>query len=249
MRIRHSPQGQAGFTLIELMVVVAITGILASIAIPTFTKYIHRSKLTEAYMMVRKLYDAQYEFALEPMIWRDATYGDVQCRRWPTFSRIATHAKNASGGFGDFAPPKKGPIRWIAAHECVAYVYNPNTQRCHAEGTTSTGFPYMLGLMPSPPETAACGSYYVFTDNARHVYFRPQAGFDANIQSAFGIAHPWDTITVMAVADLDGDNSDNVGWWEQPYGNNKITIIGRSLYWKDGDVHGIPGVIKQNLGE
>jgi type IV pilus assembly protein PilA len=48
-------QRQAGFTLVELLIVVAIIGMLAAIAIPGFRQYVAKSKTAEAANQIQKL--------------------------------------------------------------------------------------------------------------------------------------------------------------------------------------------------
>ena len=60
---RHiSTQVQKGFTLIELMIVVAIIGILAAVALPAYQDYTTRAKITEVNLQVSACKNAVSEF-------------------------------------------------------------------------------------------------------------------------------------------------------------------------------------------
>jgi type IV pilus assembly protein PilE len=53
---------QAGFTLVELMCVVAVTGILSSVAVPSFQNALHKARRTDAQVALWQLQLAQERY-------------------------------------------------------------------------------------------------------------------------------------------------------------------------------------------
>ena len=64
----------AGFTLIEVMIVVAIVAILAAVALPAYTDYIRRGQLTQAFTQL-----SDYRIKMEQYFQDNRSYGTGTC--------------------------------------------------------------------------------------------------------------------------------------------------------------------------
>jgi len=84
---------QKGFTLLELMIVVAVIGILASIALPGYTDYIKKGKAAEATSNL-----ADLKIKAEQFFQDSRTYNGVNCA--PVETKYFNYACTKTDGTG-----------------------------------------------------------------------------------------------------------------------------------------------------
>jgi type IV pilus assembly protein PilA len=132
--------GKKGFTLIELMIVVAIIGILAAVAIPAFINYIRKSKASEVNENLDKCYKGVVDYYDKPRVDANGLSSssvlppglDIMC---PTTAAGVTSLGNleAETGYINYTAVQ------AAAYKQIEFVITDAVYGCYQFDTTHGG--------------------------------------------------------------------------------------------------------------
>lgn len=117
-----------GFTLIEMMIVVSIIAILAAIALPLYTNYVHRGKQAEAKTLLMAIKLEQEQFRAENNCYATA----FTAANFPEGFKIASNARV----FKDTGVTLSGTI---FSASCTSAAGRAEDFRVRASGTLAKG--------------------------------------------------------------------------------------------------------------
>ena len=116
---RRQRRPRQGFTLLELLMVVIILGILATLAVPQYIKQVERSRMSEAVSMLGQIRNSEIRYRAETQNWTGVLTAldfdplDVMGNAYFTYSV-------AIGGTGFIASAVRNASSFLAGAGCVA---------------------------------------------------------------------------------------------------------------------------------
>lgn len=147
MKSLFKQQRESGFTLVELMIVVAIIGLLSAVAIPNFKKYQARAKISEAKLQLASIYTAEAAFFSDYNMY-------AACLRYMGFDPDPErHNRYYAVGFF------RGGSARNATAQNAALASGLNDASCPSAGTATNGTGG--AAMGSADGTAAAATYFL----------------------------------------------------------------------------------------
>lgn len=136
-----------GYTLTELMIVVAMIGVLASLAVVGYRKYVNSAKISEPLSLVQSIRAAEEEFKDKTM-----TYLNVSTNYFPRSSFDAKKMGWANTGHPDY-------LKWqtlgVVASGPVRFGYKVNS------GAAGTAVNVPIDYQPNPSIPTPANPWYI----------------------------------------------------------------------------------------
>src|SRR5688572_5616461 len=181
-------KGQKGFTLIELMIVVAIIGILAAIAIPNFLQYQMKSRQSEAKTNLQAIKTSQVAFQAEQGCYLGVLPEGVILPAGGT--------KTIPFTWGTGLPPTPAPVAWCVgaapvlvgwfndigfrATGNVNYHYSANAVVLAGAGAAVTYHPAGLGGAANSCVAAIAGAAGIGAAGANNFFAHAKSNLDGD---------------------------------------------------------------------